>query len=91
MTGTTQELDNEEIQLPKQMILKTSNRLSPRGCSTNLKIVSWNINGIRAWLNNGGLKYIDEEKPDMICFQVEFQKKKKKRLISMIIFNPFRN
>lgn len=52
------------------MTLKTSDRLSPKGEKANLKIASWNINGIRAWLTNGGLKYVEEEKPDMICFQV---------------------
>ncbi len=66
----TQELDNEEIQLPKTMILKTSDRLSPKGEKATLKLASWNINGIRAWLTNGGSKYIEQEQPDMICFQV---------------------
>ncbi len=52
------------------MTLKTSNRLSSKGEKSNLKLASWNINGIRAWLTNGGLKYIEQEQPDMICFQV---------------------
>ena len=67
---TTQELEDEESPVPKSMTLKTSDRLSTKGAKANVKIASWNINGIRAWLNNGGLKYVDEEKPDMICFQV---------------------
>jgi AP endonuclease-1 len=52
------------------MILKTSDRLSPKGEKATLKLASWNINGIRAWLTNGGSKYIEQEQPDMICFQV---------------------
>jgi AP endonuclease-1 len=52
------------------MTVKTSNRLSSKGEKANLKLASWNINGIRGWLTNGGLKYIEQEQPDMICFQV---------------------
>lgn len=52
------------------MTLKSSDRLSSKGEKANMKIASWNINGIRAWLNNGGSKYVEEEQPDMICFQV---------------------
>lgn len=33
------------------------------------KISSWNVNGIRAWLKNGGLQYLDHEKPDIFCVQ----------------------
>lgn len=54
------------------MIIKSSDRLSCKGEKANLKIVSWNINGIRAWITNKGLKYIEQEQPDIICFQVEF-------------------
>ena len=71
LTETTQNLDNEEIQLLATMPLKKSDRLSPKGEKATLKFASWNINGIRAWLTNGGLKYIEEEQPDMICFQVK--------------------
>jgi AP endonuclease-1 len=52
------------------MTLKTSNRLSPKGEKATLKLASWNINGIRAWLTNGSLKYVEQEQPDIICFQV---------------------
>ena len=52
------------------MTLKTSDRLSSKGEKCNVKIASWNINGIRAWLTNGGSKYVEQEQPDMICFQV---------------------
>jgi hypothetical protein len=68
----TQEIDEEEMTQPLTMTLKESDRLSAKGEKATLKLVSWNINGIRGWLTNGGLKYIDQEQPDMICFQVEF-------------------
>lgn len=42
---------------------------SEKGQQANLKIVSWNINGIRAWLTSGGLKYLEAEQADIICFQ----------------------
>ena len=32
-------------------------------------IVSWNVNGVRAWTKNGAWKYIPEQKPDIICLQ----------------------
>ncbi len=33
------------------------------------KIISWNINGIRAVLGKGLLKWVDKEKPDILCLQ----------------------
>ncbi|CAF1231666.1 unnamed protein product [Rotaria sordida] len=66
----TQEVDDDaEIQLPRTMTLKTSDRLSAKGNKATVKFASWNINGIRAWLTNGGLKYIEQEQPDIMCFQ----------------------
>ncbi|VDD80366.1 unnamed protein product [Mesocestoides corti] len=34
-----------------------------------MKIVSWNINGLRAWIKNGGLAYVTEEAPDVMGIQ----------------------
>ncbi|CAF0950695.1 unnamed protein product [Rotaria sp. Silwood1] len=78
-TGSIQEEENhdtenieehsKEIKQTVSMILKTSDRLSCKGEKSTLKLVSWNINGIRAWLTNHGLKYIEQEQPDIICFQ----------------------
>ena len=34
-----------------------------------LKIVSWNVNGLRAVLRRNFLAYLAEEKPDMLCLQ----------------------
>lgn len=35
-----------------------------------LKIVSWNVAGLRALVNKGGFDYFEHEKPDIICLQV---------------------
>ncbi|CAF1351354.1 unnamed protein product [Adineta steineri] len=75
--ASTSEDDNMEntekisskIKQPAAMTLKTSDRLSCKGEKSTLKIASWNVNGIRAWITKGGLKYIELEQPDLICFQ----------------------
>jgi exodeoxyribonuclease III len=35
----------------------------------NLKIYSWNVNGIRAVTRHGLIDWIEEEKPDVLCIQ----------------------
>ncbi len=37
--------------------------------SKTLKLISWNVNGIRAALRHGLLDYLESEQPDVICFQ----------------------
>lgn len=39
------------------------------GKDWNLKIVSWNVNGIRAWCEKGGIEYLQAEDPDIFCCQ----------------------
>lgn len=34
-----------------------------------MKIISWNVNGIRAWYKKGKLEWLLEESPDMFCIQ----------------------
>ena len=34
-----------------------------------IKIVSWNVNGIRAAHRKGFLDWFEEEKPDILCVQ----------------------
>lgn len=34
-----------------------------------MKIISWNVNGIRACVKNGMLDFLDTEKPDVFCIQ----------------------
>ncbi len=35
----------------------------------SVEIISWNVNGIRAVGNKEALKWVDERKPDILCFQ----------------------
>ncbi|KAL5105431.1 DNA apurinic or apyrimidinic site endonuclease [Taenia crassiceps] len=37
--------------------------------SWKMKIASWNVNGLRAWIKNGGLDYLQSEAPDALCIQ----------------------
>lgn len=37
--------------------------------SREMKLISWNVNGIRAVLKKGFLDFIGEEKPDIVCVQ----------------------
>jgi exodeoxyribonuclease III len=34
-----------------------------------VKIISWNVNGLRSILRKGFLDYLDQEKPDVLCVQ----------------------
>ena len=34
-----------------------------------MKIVSWNVNGIRACLKKGFRDYVESEQPDVLCLQ----------------------
>jgi len=34
-----------------------------------MKLISWNVNGIRAWYKKGALEELLKEKPDIFCFQ----------------------
>lgn len=34
-----------------------------------MKIISWNVNGLRAVMNKGFMEYINQEDPDIICLQ----------------------
>lgn len=42
---------------------------SSGGNKWNFKISSWNVNGVRAWLEKNGLSYLHHEKPDVMCIQ----------------------
>ena len=37
--------------------------------SDTIEIISWNVNGIRAVANKEALKWVDERRPDILCFQ----------------------
>lgn len=47
----------------------SSSAKTKEGRPWTLKIASWNINGVRAWLNKNGSSYIDQEMPDILCVQ----------------------
>ena len=34
-----------------------------------MKVVSWNVNGLRACVKKGFLTYLEEEAPDILCLQ----------------------
>ncbi len=34
-----------------------------------MKLISWNVNGIRAAVKKGFLRYLDDEQPDILCIQ----------------------
>ncbi|XP_066142672.1 exodeoxyribonuclease isoform X2 [Euwallacea fornicatus] len=42
---------------------------SSQGKRYNLKITSWNVDGIRAWLKKGGFSILKHDKPDIFCLQ----------------------
>ncbi|XP_067121708.1 exodeoxyribonuclease-like [Centruroides vittatus] len=46
----------------------TSDAKSLTGKKWNLKISSWNVNGIRSWLDKG-IAFLKEENPDILCLQ----------------------
>ena len=37
--------------------------------SSQIKIISWNVNGIRAAIRKGFVDYVKQENPDIICLQ----------------------
>ncbi|CAJ0955257.1 unnamed protein product [Ranitomeya imitator] len=39
------------------------------GKKSTLKISSWNVDGIRAWVKKAGLTWVREEDPDILCLQ----------------------
>ena len=39
------------------------------GRNSNLKIVSWNVAGVRAWAKKDGYKWLIDESPDIFCLQ----------------------
>ena len=47
----------------------TNEKKTKNGESPNLKISSWNLGGIKAWVGKRGLQYLEYEDPDIICFQ----------------------
>uniref|UniRef100_A0A8D0G5X9 DNA repair nuclease/redox regulator APEX1 n=1 Tax=Sphenodon punctatus TaxID=8508 RepID=A0A8D0G5X9_SPHPU len=42
---------------------------SSSGKEYTLKITSWNVDGLRAWVKKKGLEWVCEEDPDVLCLQ----------------------
>ncbi len=49
-----------------------------------MKIISWNVNGIRAALKNGFVDFVKEEDPDIICVQ---ETKAQKDQVDLVLEN----
>ncbi|CAG0882890.1 unnamed protein product, partial [Darwinula stevensoni] len=47
----------------------SSDAKCPMGRKWNLKMACWNISGIRAWQKKGGMEYLKQEEPDILCLQ----------------------
>jgi len=45
------------------------NKQNSKGEIYNLKITSWNVDGLRAWFKKDGLKILTYDKPDIFCLQ----------------------
>lgn len=44
-------------------------KTSASGKTSTLKISSWNVDGVRAWLKKGGLEFLNQEQPDILTLQ----------------------
>lgn len=42
---------------------------APGGKRVGMRLVSWNVAGLRAWLRKGGLQWVQDEAPDVLCLQ----------------------
>ncbi|XP_042578645.1 DNA-(apurinic or apyrimidinic site) endonuclease isoform X1 [Cyprinus carpio] len=42
---------------------------SKDGRASNMKITSWNVDGLRAWVKKNGLDWVRKEDPDVLCLQ----------------------
>src|SRR3989442_7430357 len=49
--------------------LAFSGTVALRYCPGRVKLVSWNVNGLRAVRRKSFLAYLDTEKPDILCLQ----------------------
>lgn len=47
----------------------TCTKVNALGEKYNLKISTWNVDGLRAWLKKGGLEFLSQENPDILCLQ----------------------
>ncbi|KAK7868494.1 hypothetical protein R5R35_001902 [Gryllus longicercus] len=50
-------------------VVFSSDKTTASGEKWNLKISSWNVDGLRAWLKKDGAKFLELENPDILCLQ----------------------
>ena len=60
--------DKVEYNSNKENILNI-NQKTKDGKDCNLKIVSWNVAGVRAWTKKDGHKWLIDQSPDIVCLQ----------------------
>lgn len=70
----TEEVDEvtekkEEIVYAKVEENSDSGEIRYKTNEWNLKIMSWNVNGIRSWFDQKGLEFVKSEAPDVFCCQ----------------------
>ena len=49
-----------------------------------MKLISWNVNGIRAAVKKGFLDFLDQEKPDILCIQESKAHKEQHRNLAVL-------
>uniref|UniRef100_A0A1B0D6X3 DNA repair nuclease/redox regulator APEX1 n=1 Tax=Phlebotomus papatasi TaxID=29031 RepID=A0A1B0D6X3_PHLPP len=75
--GVEKEAEEPEVEVKKKTAKPRSNATSTDYSKIDfshekafkLKIASWNVSGMRAWITKGGLEYVEHEKPDIFCLQ----------------------
>uniref|UniRef100_A0A8V5GGK8 exodeoxyribonuclease III n=1 Tax=Melopsittacus undulatus TaxID=13146 RepID=A0A8V5GGK8_MELUD len=54
------------VPLPEETPVR---EVAPSGKRVGMRLVSWNVAGLRAWLRKGGLKWVQDAAPDVLCLQ----------------------
>lgn len=65
-TASTDLPDDVDTSFPTQI---NPNAKTKDGRKFTKTIVSWNVNGVRAWLKKDGIDYLQKYKPDIFCIQ----------------------
>ncbi|KRF77955.1 recombination repair protein 1 [Drosophila virilis] len=68
-TSKAKKQATQKVETAAAGIYEKSLFTSPTDKPFNLKISSWNVAGLRAWLKKDGLKFVDFEEPDIFCLQ----------------------
>lgn len=65
-----------KVLIPTKTVLQSPTVTTSDGLPTidvdhNIKISSWNVAGLRAWVKKDGMEFLKEENPDIFCLQVK--------------------